>query len=128
MRNLMINGHNWQEAPYINDGTEIGDNDRSQQFGSQQIAPDQGFNMVLKSAGGPFEVPGDYLYHMFQFEQNGAWGLFRVEDELYISKAYLNPKSKELTVRVRGKSAKKLHMDGGSVTISIPGASLPGDA
>jgi len=122
MRSLMINGHNWQEAPYINDGTEIGYNDRSQQLGSQQIAPDQGFNMVLKSAGGPFEVPGDYLYHMFQFEQNGAWGLFRVEDKIYISEAYLNPKSNELTVRVKkSKSASSL----GSVTISIPGASLP---
>ena len=104
---LMLNGHNWQEAPYVNDSREIGDNAASQQFGSQQITSDQAFNLVLESAGGTFEVPGDYLYHMYQDETNGDWGLFRVKDSLYISKAYLNPISNELTVMVKSNTVSQ---------------------
>ena len=126
MKVVMVNGHNWQEAPYTDDGTVIGYNDRSQQFGSQQITSDQTFNLVFDSAGGVFEIPGDYLYHTYESPnstEDGAWGLFRVEDEIYISQAYLNPISNELTVKVKGKSAAPPTLT--SMTISVGSATLP---
>jgi hypothetical protein len=39
------------------------------------------WNIVLPSAGGPFRVPGDYLYRTqesFLFT-DGLWGIFRVQ-------------------------------------------------
>ena len=95
-----IHGHGWPEEPFDNNGTVIGGwpenpftvgvsrpamNWRSQFFGSQQIAPYEGFNFVVDHAGGRFSVPGDYLYEAFQqTRQRGMWGLFRVEKDLIV--------------------------------------------
>ena len=59
--------------------TEIGHNDMAQFIGSQEVTVTQKYDIVIDSAGGPFQVPGDYLYQAFNQEQKmGIWGLFRV--------------------------------------------------
>ena len=51
----------------------------AQFIGSQQVTVTQKYDIVIDSAGGPFQVPGDYLYQAFNQEQKmGIWGLFRV--------------------------------------------------
>jgi hypothetical protein len=74
-----INGHVWQEEPYINDGRVIGNNPLSNNKGMQEFGPYQAFNIVLPSAGGEAKVPGDYLYSTYQGEYVfGTWGILRV--------------------------------------------------
>ena len=59
--------------------TEIGHNDMAQFIGSQEVTVTQKYDIVIDSAGGPFQVPGDYLYQAYNQEQRmGIWGLFRV--------------------------------------------------
>ena len=79
---LTIHGHSWQESPYADESTRIGDNPLSNEFGAQHgIGPTSHFNMVLKNgAGGKFLVPGDYLFRdlaSFTFD-GGMWGILRV--------------------------------------------------
>jgi hypothetical protein len=81
---LTIHGHSWQESPYADGSTRIGDNPKSNEFGAQHgIGPTSHFNMVLKNgAGGKFLVPGDYLFRdlaSFTFD-GGMWGILRVTD------------------------------------------------
>jgi hypothetical protein len=78
-----VNGHVWQEEPYVDDGRRIGNNPLSNYRGMQEFGPYQAFNVVLPRAGGTFQVPGDYLYSAFQRETStpvgGLWGVLRVQ-------------------------------------------------
>jgi hypothetical protein len=79
---FQVHGHIWQQEPYINNSTQIGNNVLSEWKGAQQghgasnhmdVVPQNG-------AGGARGVTGDYLYRTqssFQFD-NGLWGIFRV--------------------------------------------------
>ena len=76
-----LHGHVWQEEPYANNSTEIGDNPLSQWLGSRvSFGPNTSFDLVLPKAGGEAEVPGDYLYRAFVGSdfQNGIWGIMHV--------------------------------------------------
>jgi manganese oxidase len=73
-----IHGHSWQQEPYTRGGLGIGNNPSSQQLGTQVISANDRLDIVLDSAGGAFQVPGDYLYHSFMNQLAGMWGLFRV--------------------------------------------------
>ena len=76
-----VHGHSWEHEPYVNASTEIGHNPLSMRHGSQMgIGPGSHFDEVIESAGGAFEVPGDYLIRdiqSFDFDQ-GLWGILRV--------------------------------------------------
>jgi hypothetical protein len=80
----VVHGHVFQEEPYVNDSKELGFNPLSQWMGGRFILPGQTVDMLFSSAGGSFEVPGDYFYGTFigQTSGNGQtqalWGLFRV--------------------------------------------------
>jgi hypothetical protein len=73
-----VNGHSWQEQPYIKDSTSIGANPKSQLLGAQQISPNERFDALITSAGGDFRIPGDYLFSTFLGKKQGLWGVFRV--------------------------------------------------
>jgi hypothetical protein len=74
-----IHGHGWQDEPYVENSTKIGHNDTAQFIGAQHVTVTQKYDIVIDGAGGPFKVPGDYLYQAFNQEQRmGIWGLFRV--------------------------------------------------
>ncbi len=62
---LAVHGHVFQEEPYINDSKELGFNPLSQWMGGRFILPGQTVDMLFASAGGSFEVPGDYFYGTF---------------------------------------------------------------
>jgi plastocyanin len=97
-----IHGHGWAEEPYTAKGTKIGRNVRSMFFGAQQMAPYEAFNLLTR-AGGPFAVPGDYLYEGFQMTGlQGLWGLFRVEEDLVVIQ--------EATLRDGRLRLKGIHM------------------
>jgi hypothetical protein len=83
-----VHGHVWQQEPWINGSTEIGENRdfagffRTMFEGARMgVGPTEHFNAVLQNgAGGAFGVPGDYLYRdfaSFQFDA-GLWGILRV--------------------------------------------------
>jgi hypothetical protein len=75
-----IHGHGWQDEPYVKRSTEIGHNEMAQFIGSQEVTVTQKYDIVIDSAGGPFKVPGDYLYQAYNQEQRmGIWGIFRVK-------------------------------------------------
>jgi hypothetical protein len=100
-----VHGHGWQEEPYIQNSTAIGSNPLSQWLGFQQVSPYQSANLVLESAGGPFHVPGDYLYHAFMspFEEfGGLWGVLRVsppgQDAVIVAQAVVDEKTQQLTI------------------------------
>ncbi len=83
---LTIDGHVFQEEPYINDSRTIGHNPTSQWFGTRggHGARDR-FDVILSSAGGDHKVPGDYLYRSMVTAfgadfVDGKWGIFRVTD------------------------------------------------
>lgn len=77
-----LHGHVWQEEPYINGSTEIGNNPFSQSQGSRDgFGPNLSFDAVIEKAGGAAGVTGDYLYRTFvagNLFQAGIWGVFRV--------------------------------------------------
>jgi len=79
-----IHGHIWQQEPYVNGSTQIGDNKKSLWEGARMgHGPTGHFDAVLQNgAGGKFGIPGDYLYRdhaSFQFD-GGIWGIFWVVD------------------------------------------------
>jgi hypothetical protein len=104
---LVLQGHDWQEEPYMAGGTKIGDNRLSQHVGSQEHSAYEALNMILPSAGGKFGVAGDYLYHSYMMEQNnGTWGLFRVKpDVVAITRAHVDP-LKQLIAQGYGTQGK----------------------
>lgn len=78
-----LHGHVWQEEPYQNNSTEIGNNPLSQWIGSRDsYGAATHYDMVIDKAGGEGAVPGDYLYRTFVGNQiiKGIWGIFRVAD------------------------------------------------
>jgi hypothetical protein len=78
-----IHGHVWQEEPYANNSTEIGNNPLSQWIGSRDsYGAASHYDVVIDKAGGEGAVPGDYLYRTFIGNQitKGIWGIFRVAD------------------------------------------------
>jgi hypothetical protein len=76
---FVLEGHGWQEEPYTDNGAAIGDNIRSQFFGSQMFFGNDQFNFVFDSAGGPFGVAGDYEMNPILQDSLGGWALVRVE-------------------------------------------------
>jgi hypothetical protein len=85
----VVHGHLFQEEPFLNDSTELGFNPLSEWMGGRFILPGQTIDMLFSSAGGSFNVPGDYFYGTFvgQSIQGGdasggntqaIWGLMRV--------------------------------------------------
>ncbi|HLG18012.1 MAG TPA: copper oxidase [Blastocatellia bacterium] len=79
---FVVHGHAWQEEPFTNNSTVIGNNPLSEVKGAEMgIGPGYHFNAVpLNGAGGKFKIRGDYLYRTFQASQfdGGMWGIFRV--------------------------------------------------
>ncbi len=73
-----LHGHSWQEEPYVEQSTKLGNNILSQVFGTQLQVPNQSLNLLIDKAGGEFETPGDYLYRYFTNDKNGGWGILRV--------------------------------------------------
>jgi hypothetical protein len=76
-----IHGHSWQQEPYVNNSLEMGNNVKSQVLGAQIMAPNESLNILIDSAGGPKNVPGDYLFCDYMRTGNGssgAWGILRV--------------------------------------------------
>jgi hypothetical protein len=79
---FIVHGHNWQEEPYTDGSTKIGNNPLSEHFGAIEAGPNEKFDLLFNSAGGSYKVPGDYLYDTYQTGGNvGTWGLFRVTKE-----------------------------------------------
>jgi hypothetical protein len=78
-QNIMfeIHGHSWQQEPWIESSTKLGDNPKSNVLGADILVPHKALNILIDSAGGPKQVPGDYLYYNF-LAGDGAWGIFRV--------------------------------------------------
>ncbi|MCP5364150.1 MAG: hypothetical protein H6905_02765 [Hyphomicrobiales bacterium] len=94
-----LHGHNWQRDPYVCPGSShnglsgkcsltevasraIGHNPVGFTLGHQEsVTPATHFDIVVPSAGGSFEVTGDYLYRdQASFGNlNGLWGIVRVE-------------------------------------------------
>jgi len=78
---MVVDGHSWKQEPYAHNSTVQANNLLSQEMGTQIISPNDKLDLLIESAGGAFKVPGDYLYHSFQYEPLGMWGLFRVVPE-----------------------------------------------
>jgi hypothetical protein len=79
---FQVHGHIWQQEPYVNNSTQIGNNPLSEWKGAQQGhgASNHMDAVPVNGAGGARGVTGDYLYRTqssFQFD-NGLWGIFRV--------------------------------------------------
>ncbi|MEA2206561.1 MAG: manganese oxidase [Blastocatellia bacterium] len=80
---FILHGHEWQEEPYINNSTKIGNNPFSEWKGVQHgHGPSNHFDVdIFYGAGGRFRIIGDYLYRdrsSFTFD-GGVWGIFRVQ-------------------------------------------------
>nr|WP_143341692.1 hypothetical protein [Crenothrix polyspora] len=79
---FQVHGHNWDQLPYTNGSTVLGPRAVSERKGSQfGHGPGGHFDMLLSSAGGVFQAPGDYLFRdqsSFQFD-GGLWGILRVQ-------------------------------------------------
>ncbi|HEU4390706.1 MAG TPA: hypothetical protein VFV34_23075, partial [Blastocatellia bacterium] len=76
-----LHGHGWQEEPYVDGSTRIGNNPLSQVFGSRDaFVANSSFDAVIDKAGGAAGTVGDYLYRTFvQVDfQDGIWGILRV--------------------------------------------------
>ena len=72
-----IHGHSWQQEPWTEESHELGDNPESNVLGADILVPHKALNILIDHAGGPNNVPGDYLYNSF-LAGDGAWGIFRV--------------------------------------------------
>lgn len=82
---ITLHGHFWQEEPYTNNSTEMGNNPKSQATGSRDtFGANASFDILLNHAGGAFETPGDYLYRTFIGDDvmQGMWGLLRVGEPM----------------------------------------------
>ncbi len=76
-----LSGHAWQSLPYVKGSTAIGDNPASPYEGVQSgYGVTSHYDVVIPSAGGAGQVPGDYVYRTWTADQFqvGFWGLFRV--------------------------------------------------
>ncbi|HYI12320.1 MAG TPA: hypothetical protein VEK57_24920 [Thermoanaerobaculia bacterium] len=80
---LALHGHVWQELPYTDVSTAIGDNRLSQWLGMRDnYATNTAYEIVLPSAGGTNRITGDYVWRNMPANilQQGMWGIFRVAD------------------------------------------------
>jgi hypothetical protein len=83
---LGILGHNWNNMPFVSKNfpsDTMGVTEAQRMMSAQDnILPPAAWNIITK-AGGPMSVTGDYLYRdLASFgNQNGLWGLLRVEGE-----------------------------------------------
>ncbi|MEA2462712.1 MAG: manganese oxidase, partial [Acidobacteriota bacterium] len=79
-----LHGHVWQELPFFNASTVLGNNPRSQWTGTYMgIGPSSHFHSLLQNgAGGAFRITGDYLWRTQQsfMVDGGIWGLLRVTE------------------------------------------------
>jgi manganese oxidase len=81
---LALHGHVWQELPYINESSVIGDNKLSMWLGARDnYGTNTSYSIILDGnggAGGRNGVIGDYIYRTTpaNFVSQGIWGLFRV--------------------------------------------------
>jgi hypothetical protein len=81
-----LHGHVWQEEPYVSDASGnpsalLGNNITSQWMGARDgFGPQNHFDVLLSSAGGPNKVAGDYLFESFTVQEGpfGIWGVMRV--------------------------------------------------
>ncbi|HEU4453961.1 MAG TPA: multicopper oxidase domain-containing protein [Longimicrobium sp.] len=78
-----LNGHAWEELPYVSSSASIGANPLSEVKGARDgHGPSNHHDIIPKNgAGGKYKVPGDYLYRdqaSFLFD-GGIWGLLRVK-------------------------------------------------
>lgn len=79
-----LHGHQWQRAPYQEAtvaSQSIGFNPNSMYVPAQEsVTPQAHFDVVMPSAGGALQVPGDYLFRdQASFGvTNGLWGILRV--------------------------------------------------
>ena len=94
---LAIHGHVWQELPWTNKSTAIGNNPESQWLGARDnYGTNMTYEAVLASAGGQVPVLGDYLWRTTpsNYLQQGLWGIFRVakggSDAVRIASAQLS--------------------------------------
>jgi hypothetical protein len=85
-----IHGHSWQQEPWINSSSTLGNNPESNVLGADILVPHKALNILISSAGGPDKVPGDYLYYNYT-AGDGAWGIFRVCDPRAGSKLECKP-------------------------------------
>ena len=134
MRNRVftLHGHLWQRQPYLAGAVPsqtIGENPLAFYRGAQEgIGSGSHYDIVLASAGGAFEVPGDYLYRDQASFGNykGLWGLMRVSALPTVSEASLvsdPPRQHD------GRHQRDVHGVGcgghGPVRVRVPGA-VPG--
>jgi hypothetical protein len=111
---VTLHGHVWQEEPYRERSTIIGNNPLSQWFGTQTLSPYENLNLVLPQSGGKDHVSGDYLYSTYQQANviglrprgiggtwaTGTWGLLRVNAAaVSIEAAQWTPSTKQVTVK-----------------------------
>jgi hypothetical protein len=78
---VTLAGHSWQDEPYVDGSSRIGDNPTSNSTTSRTTFGTGGhFDLVIPSAGGTNAVPGDYLIKDFppQYFTSGTWGVLRV--------------------------------------------------
>ncbi|HEY6332003.1 MAG TPA: copper oxidase [Blastocatellia bacterium] len=75
-----IEGHNYQEEPWINNSTTLGSNPLSNVLGANSTMSGPTVFNILVTAGGLNRIAGDYLFRMVtNFETGGGeWGIFRV--------------------------------------------------
>ena len=73
---ITIEGHNWQELPYIKGSTVIGNNPETQAMGTQQVTSLESYNLVLPSAGGVHKQPGNYNF--FYYPTGNPLGTLKV--------------------------------------------------
>jgi hypothetical protein len=76
-----LSGHTWQVEPYVADSAAIGNNAGSPVVGvASGYGVSSHFDVVIPSAGGTAQIPGDYVYRTWTADQFqvGFWGLFRV--------------------------------------------------
>jgi hypothetical protein len=77
-----LHGHFWQDEPFANNSTVIGNNPLSEVKGATYgVGPSSHYEVIpMNGAGGARRVAGDYLYRTqesFLFD-GGLWGIFRV--------------------------------------------------
>ena len=81
---MALHGHVWQELPYVDKSTRIGDNKLSMWLGARDnYGANTAYSIILEGnggAGGQDGVMGDYIYRTTpaNFLTQGLWGIFRV--------------------------------------------------
>ena len=117
-----LHGHEWQRQPYLNRSSEIGDNQDSEYYGTQEGVNPTGHWDFVVDLGGYFDVIGDYLWRdqasfgSFQ----GLWGLlrFNLTPPMAAADFYSTPENTQLTVLAPGVLANDVDLDGDPFSVS----------